>query len=63
MLIFNRWGELVYQTSDINAKWNGRYNNNSKLEDFIDATYVYRIELKDISGEKHSYLGRITLFH
>jgi gliding motility-associated-like protein len=27
MSIFNRWGELVFSTTDINAGWNGTYNN------------------------------------
>lgn len=27
MIIFNRWGEGVFQTNDITARWDGRYRN------------------------------------
>jgi gliding motility-associated-like protein len=25
--VYNRWGELVYESNDINKKWNGQYKN------------------------------------
>jgi gliding motility-associated-like protein len=27
VFIFNRWGEMVYQSSDLNFTWNGTFNN------------------------------------
>lgn len=27
VFIFNRWGEMVYQSDDLNFEWNGNYNN------------------------------------
>ena len=27
LLIFNRWGEVIYQTNDLNKPWNGYYRN------------------------------------
>lgn len=29
VFIYNRWGELVFESKDRNFKWNGGYNNNS----------------------------------
>ncbi len=29
ILIYNRWGELVFESSDRNFKWNGGYKNNA----------------------------------
>lgn len=40
MQIYNRWGELIFETSDINTGWNGTYKGTTVQED----TYVYVIE-------------------
>ena len=49
MRIFNRWGQLLYETTDINDGWNGRYKDQLVQED----TYVYQIEYLTLcSGTK-----------
>lgn len=60
MTIFNRWGEMVFQTNDIYEGWNGGlYNDLSKpLE---SATYVYRLVYKHINGEFVDRIGHVTL--
>jgi gliding motility-associated-like protein len=40
--IFNRWGELVFETSDINQGWNGQYKGEFQMAD----TYSYIVEGK-----------------
>lgn len=40
--IFNRWGELVYESKDRNFKWNGGYNNNGG-QPLPGGTYSYII--------------------
>ncbi|MDH5381899.1 MAG: gliding motility-associated C-terminal domain-containing protein, partial [Cyclobacteriaceae bacterium] len=40
--LYNRWGELVYQSSDKNFRWNGRYNNVGDL--LPGGTYAYIIK-------------------
>lgn len=42
MLIFNRWGEIVFESQDPAIGWNGKYAN----FDAQDGTYVWKIELK-----------------
>jgi len=37
MKIFNRWGEVVFETSDISQPWNGTYHGKQVEE----GTYVY----------------------
>jgi gliding motility-associated-like protein len=37
--VFNRWGELIYQTTDINAPWEAKINN----EPLPLGAYIYKI--------------------
>ncbi len=41
--IYNRWGELVFQSKDRNFKWNGGYNNNAG-QPLPGGTYSYVIK-------------------
>jgi len=54
--IFNRWGELVFETKTNNS-WDGKCKN---LESAI-GIYTYIVELITIYGEKHSFSGTFTL--
>ncbi|MGL5890378.1 MAG: gliding motility-associated C-terminal domain-containing protein, partial [Bacteroidia bacterium] len=40
MIIFNRWGEIIAETNNLNAGWNGTYKGVQVQED----VYVYRIQ-------------------
>jgi gliding motility-associated-like protein len=40
--VFNRWGELVFQTSDADLNWNGNNKNNQPLP---DGTYYYTCQV------------------
>ncbi len=40
--IFNRWGELIYESKDKNFKWNGTYNNQGQA--LPAGTYAYSIK-------------------
>lgn len=44
--IYNRYGKLVYQTSDPMIKWNGKENNTGN--DLPTGTYFYTIEYSEI---------------
>ncbi|MBI1288163.1 MAG: T9SS type B sorting domain-containing protein [Flavobacteriales bacterium] len=57
MSIFDRWGELIYYTEDINDPWDGTY----KGAPVQMAVYVWRIKLNDVKGNDHSYIGHVTL--
>jgi len=60
MRIYNRWGNLVFVTTDINVPWDGNSNGKEKLKKTQD-TYTYEIFLKDLSGIKHKYVGKVLL--
>lgn len=57
MLIFNRWGELIYSADDIDDGWNGFYDG---VLSQIDV-YVYRIIFRDVFGIKHDLFGTVNL--
>lgn len=40
VLVYNRWGELVFESKDKNFKWNGGYNNNAG-QPLPAGTYAY----------------------
>lgn len=42
IFIYNRWGEMVYQSADLNFKWNGTYKGNGTL--LPGGTYTYVIK-------------------
>ena len=57
MYVFNRWGELIYTTSDIEKGWDGTLNGTDCQQD----VYVYRIDVVDLNLKKHQYLGSVSL--
>lgn len=59
LLIFDRWGNQIFKTTDMHEGWNGSKNN--KGEKMQVDVYVYRIEYKDIMGKRHSASGHVAL--
>jgi len=43
MYIFNRWGQMIYETADISAGWDGRMNGEPVPGDVYVYKIVYRI--------------------
>jgi len=56
-MIFDKWGELLYESQQLKSKWDGFYKGKKCIND----SYVYRIKAKDIFDEWHEYVGRIIL--
>lgn len=57
MYIYNRWGELIFESNDDQYHWDGTY----KGEQVQQGTYVYRFYLLDWKGHDHQYKGIVTL--
>ena len=51
--IVNRWGELVFSSSDIEVEWDGKKATNG--------VYAYRIDVIDMIGKSHFFKGEISL--
>ncbi len=57
MEIYNRWGEMVFATKDQRFGWDGYYKGRLSAQ----GVYLYKIELKFISGESTTRVGDVTL--
>jgi gliding motility-associated-like protein len=57
LLIFNRWGELIFKTSNQTNKWDGKY----KGSDCSAGVYIYTITYKFLSQQTKNAYGSITL--
>jgi len=55
--IFNRWGQLIFETNDIRTKWYGTYNNSIAESD----VYAYRAMIVGLNGSTLYYDGTITV--
>ncbi len=57
MIIFNRWGQPVFETESAAKGWNGTINNLPAPE----GTYVYRVEITDSLGKRFVKVGTLLL--
>ena len=55
--IFNRWGELLFETNSVQDTWDGKYQGENCPQD----VYAYSIQLTDMFGRFKSYRGSFTL--
>ena len=46
LLIFNRWGETIFESNDSNVGWDGTYGLGDQVRYVQDGTYTWRIEFK-----------------
>lgn len=58
VLIFNRWGEIVYKTNDLAPSWDGKSLQGIPVQ---DGTYSYRIIGRDGNNEVIDLKGHINL--
>ena len=57
MQIFNRWGELMYETNDEQKSWDGQFNSS-----FVpQGVYVYLISITDIYDKEYHFKGDLLL--
>ncbi|MBR3551175.1 MAG: gliding motility-associated C-terminal domain-containing protein, partial [Bacteroidales bacterium] len=55
--IYNRWGELVFYSTDKNFRWYGEYRGQTQYQ----TVYNYVIEYTDTSGRPQRLVGSVTV--
>lgn len=59
LLIFDRWGNKIFATRDINEGWKGSVHNNGNIVQ--EDVYVYRVNYKDLMNRKKKIIGHVTI--
>jgi len=55
--IFDRWGEIIYESHTLFEPWNGTYKGK-----FVqNGVYVWKLEFQDINGKNHSKIGHVNV--
>lgn len=59
LIIFNRWGEIVFESYDINEGWDGTFGG----KDVSSGVYTWKIEaeIKSEPGTVNNLMGHVTL--
>jgi len=57
MLIFNRWGEKMYETADLTKGWDGNFLGNPAQQ----GVYVYRMIVTSQDDKAYEFNGTFTL--
>ena len=61
--IYNRWGEKIFETQELNVGWDGTYKGQDCKED----VYVWKLKVTGLSGQDHGttsekdYSGQVLL--
>ena len=55
--VFNRWGEMVYYSTNKNFRWDGEF----KGKIFYEVVYNYQIRYHDLRGKAYLMKGTITV--
>jgi gliding motility-associated-like protein len=57
--IYNRVGQLIFETKDFTTGWDGRFKGQQQSPD----NYIYQISFSNTAGKRFYYKGSILLMH
>ncbi len=57
MKIFNRWGQLIYETTNANERWDGTFLG----QKVPSGTYVYKVSASSPSGKRQNKEGSVNV--
>ncbi|MDP2176870.1 MAG: gliding motility-associated C-terminal domain-containing protein, partial [Bacteroidota bacterium] len=57
VMLFNRWGEILWESTDKFAGWDGTYRGEDAQQD----VYIWHVKVTAYDGEEYQYEGTVTL--
>lgn len=65
IVVYNRWGELIFESHDLNYGWDGTYGTGKNAGKTVQpGTYVWKIRAKDgITDQKYTWNGIVTVLY
>ena len=61
MSIYDRWGSLVFETTDITTGWDGTINGNVPVQGVYVYVIDYKVYASNVELHKHTKTGTVTL--
>jgi gliding motility-associated-like protein len=62
LLIFNRWGDIIFESNDTNFGWDGSYGSKGQIDEVQDGTYTWKIEFKvSKTDERKMVKGHVNI--
>lgn len=58
--IYDRWGEIIFESDDLYEGWDGRAKNNKKVQNGV---YTWHVIYYDNYGIEHEETGTVTVFY
>ncbi len=61
MEIFNRWGQIIYTSKDIESGWDGKTSFDGKY--ILPGIYMYQMNIENLQGELQTIKGHVQVIH
>ena len=62
LFIYNRWGEVVFESHDATVGWDGSYGGKSEINVVQDGVYTWKIEFKTTdTDERKMVVGHVNV--
>jgi len=61
ILVFDRWGNKIFESNDITKGWDGKYQGGNSDKLVPEDVYVWKVNIVDTNDKKHNYIGRVSL--
>lgn len=58
LLIFNRWGEIIFESHNADIGWDGTYGEGTEI--VADGTYTWKIEFKTIANDERKVVSGLV---